>query len=171
MKKPFVHILAVTVFLSLAACSSTTTTPEPPPTTTTPEPLTGNGLENTTWILEYYGEPDNLRGILSGTEITALFDNAENQMRGSVGGKDYFGSYQINGDKISIQEVGPPELILASQLQTHDPAGLIDVEGDWTPLEQQQQYFEALQDVESFQIQGGKLQISCSNLILIYTAE
>ena len=57
---------------------------------------TGTGeaiLEDTTWILESYGEPGNQKAVIAGTEITAEFVGAEETVRGSAGCNSYFGNY------------------------------------------------------------------------------
>lgn len=115
-----------------------------------------SGLEDIAWTLESYGEPGNLQTVLEGTEITALFDSTEGLVRGSAGVNSYSGSYQISKSEVSIQQIAWTEMYRL------DPEGV---------MEQEQQYLKALQAAESFQIQGGKLQINFGGQILIYTAE
>jgi len=114
-------------------------------------------FEGRTWVLESYGEPDDLNTVLEDTEITIAFISAEGKMEGSAGCNSYFGGYEVNEDKLTIK---PPTG--STVMACPNPEGI---------MEQEQQYLKALQAAESFQIQGGKLQINCGGQILIYTAE
>ncbi len=111
------------------------------------------GLEDITWILESYGEPESLQTVLEGTEITALFDSAEGQVTGSAGANHYFGAYQISKNKLSIQEI------------THTEMYRLDPEG---VMEQEDYYLKTLQAAESYEISVGKLQITSANQVLIF---
>ncbi len=111
------------------------------------------GLEDITWILESYGEPESLQTVLEGTEITALFDSAEGQVSGSAGANHYSGAYQISKNKLSIQEI------------THTEMYRLDPEGI---MEQEDYYLKTLQAAESYKIEDGKLQITSGNQVLIF---
>ncbi len=111
------------------------------------------GLEDITWILEFYGEPESLQTVLEGTEITALFDSAEGQVTGSAGANNYSGAYQISKNKLSIQEIAHTEMYRL------DPEGI---------MEQEEQYLRALTAAESYEISVGKLQITSGNQVLIF---
>ena len=67
-------------------------------------------LEDTTWVLESYGEQGNLQAVLEDTEITAVFDSAEGKVSGSAGCNNYFASYQINNNELSISAIGSTEM-------------------------------------------------------------
>lgn len=116
---------------------------------------TASDLEDTKWILESYGEQGNLKPVIEGTRITATFDSAEGQVRGSAGCNSYFGGYQIN-DKLSIPVLAHTEMYCL------DPEGV---------MEQEYEYLRTLQSAESYQIKDGKLQINCGNQILVYTEQ
>ncbi len=111
------------------------------------------GLEDITWILESYGEPENLQTVLEGTEVTALFDSAEGQVIGSAGANHYFGAYQISKNKLPIQEIAHTEMYRL------DPEGV---------MEQEEYYLTTLQAAESYEISAGKLQITSGNQVLIF---
>ncbi len=111
------------------------------------------GLEDITWILESYGEQGDLQAVLEDTKITAIFDSAEGQVSGSAGANNYFGSYQINKNKLSIQEIAHTEMYRL------DPEGV---------MEQETQYLKTLQTAESYEVSVGKLQITSGNQILIF---
>lgn len=113
-------------------------------------------LEDTTWILQSYGDPDNLNAVLAGTQITAFFDSAEGQVNGSAGCNSYFGGYGINNSELSILQLANTEMACL------DPEGVMD---------QEQQYLSLLQATENYQADNGALQINCGDQVLIYTAE
>lgn len=111
-------------------------------------------LEDTTWRLESYGEPGNLKTVLEATQITATFDRSRKQVNGSAGCNSYFGDYQISDDKLTFLTIGHTEMYCL------EPEGV---------MEQEQQYLKILQAAESFQVMEGKLQIKSGEQILIYT--
>jgi heat shock protein HslJ/predicted secreted protein len=115
-------------------------------------PQTDN-IENQEWVLESRGEPDKLQAVLAGTEITLTFDSPEDEVRGSAGCNSYFGDYTINGNKLSIGQVGHTEMYCM------DPQGI---------MEQEQEYLSALQSAKGFQLTDGKLNIECDNKVLIF---
>lgn len=110
-------------------------------------------LENTTWILQSYGEPENLTVALEGTEITAFFDSAEDQVNGSAGCNSYFGGYIIDNSELSILQLANTEMACL------DPEGVMD---------QEQKYLEILQAAESYSTEDGELRINCGDQILIF---
>ena len=118
-------------------------------------PSETTGLENTTWVLESYGELGNLQAVLQGTEITAVFDSIEGQVSGSAGCNTYFADYTIDNNNLSILQIAYTEMYCL------EPEGV---------MEQEQQYLEALQAAESFEIENGRLQINCGAQLLVYSA-
>ena len=117
-----------------------------------PEEVT---FEDTTWVLESYGEPDDLNTVLEDTEITIEFISAEEKMEGSAGCNAYFGGYEVDEEKLTIR---PP--IGSTVMACPEPV-----------MNQEREYLSILQVAESFQLQDGKLQINCGAQILVYTAE
>ena len=67
-------------------------------------------LEDTTWILDSYGQQGNLEGVLEGTEIMATFDRGEDLVRGSSGCNVYSGEYRINNNQLTISELAYTEM-------------------------------------------------------------
>ena len=102
-------------------------------------------LENTTWVLESYGEQDTLQAVLEGTEITGVFDSAEGNITGSAGCNSYFASYEISGNELSVPTLGYTEMYCLT------PDGV---------MEQEQQYVTALASAERYEIREGRLHIS-----------
>ncbi|MFC1864287.1 META domain-containing protein [Chloroflexota bacterium] len=142
MKTRLIMVCAIIALLIAAgACSSTQGTAE---------------LENKPWKLKFYGEEGNLQEVLGGTEITATFDGAKDQVRGSAGANTYSGSYKINEKKLTILELSWTEMYRM------DPPGVMEQEG---------QYLKALKATESFVIQNSTLKITSGKLILIYYEE
>jgi len=113
-------------------------------------------LEDTTWILESYGEPGNFQVVLVGSEITAIFDSDQGQVHGAAGCNQYFGDYHISDDKLSILEIAYTEMYCL------EPEGV---------MEQEQQYLTAFQAAESYQIEDERLQIDCGEQVLIFVAK
>ena len=131
--------------LFLTACSPVT--PKPLPT-----------LENTTWMLQSYGQPENLKSVQKGyiylrnVEITAVFDSVKGQVTGSSGVNTYRGGYKLEDNKLSIS------VFIMTQLGGPQP--LID---------QEEEFLNLLQAAESFQITDGRLQINCGQQVLVFT--
>ena len=108
----------------------------------------GMALENTTWVLESYGEQRNLQAVVEGSEITAVFDSAEGKVSGSAGCNNYFAGYEIKNNELSISDAG------STMMFCGEPEGV---------MEQEQQYLALLGDAESFQIQDSQLRILSSD--------
>ena len=112
-------------------------------------------LEDKTWVLESYGEPDSLETVLVNSEITATFDSAEGTVNGSAGCNHYFGGYELSGSKLSFPgPIAATEMWCGEQLD-----------------QQERQYLNALMDAESFKIEGDKLTINCGQQVLIFELE
>lgn len=78
-------------------------------------------LESNLWLLVMYRSADgDLVEILQGTEITAEFKS--NQITGNAGCNNYFASYTLEGNQISIRDIGMTEMYCA------DPEGVMDQE-------------------------------------------
>ena len=111
-------------------------------------------LEDIKWVLVSYGEQGDLTSVIEGTRVTATFESAEGQVRGSAGCNNYFGDYEVD-DGLSISTLGHTEMYCM------DPEGVMD---------QETEYLKLLGTAENYRIQDGKLQIDCGDrLVLIYT--
>jgi len=109
-------------------------------------------LENTDWVLESYGQVEKLQSVLKDTEITALFDSAKSQVAGSAGVNRYFGSYKLDGSKLTVP----------------GPIGSTKMAGPQPAMDQESEYLATLQAAESYKIEGSKLTITCSGKVLIF---
>ena len=115
----------------------------------------GASIDDTICKLESYGEKENLQTVIQDTEITIEFKSAEGEIAGSGGCNSYFGGYEINKNELTII---PP--IGSTMMACPEPI-----------MDQEQEYFKLLETTETFQIQNGKLTISCSgNKILVFVA-
>ncbi len=138
-----ISILLVTLLLSfvfgLAACGQA-----------------GPALEDTTWVLESYGERGNLQAVLGDTEVTTEFNSTEGKVGGTAGCNSYFASYEISKNELTIKSP-----IGSTMMACPEPV-----------MKQEQQYFSLLETAETFQIQNGKLTISSSgNQTLVFVAQ
>ncbi len=113
----------------------------------------GGEFEDIQWKLKSYGTPGNLQPVQGNSNITLIFENKEKQINGSGGCNSYFGSYNIDSNcRLKISELG------ATERACLDPA----------LMQQEQNYFNILQDAESLQVEGKELHISGSSGVLVY---
>lgn len=113
----------------------------------------GSMLEDTKWFLRSYGEQDDLKAIIEGTEITATFNSAEDEASGSGGCNTYFARYEVKGSKLSIFEMAFTEMACIS------PEGI---------MEQEQVFLSLLHNAQSFQADDTTLTIFCSGGRTLY---
>lgn len=143
MKRLFgLLLLLLILFVGLTACS------------------TGTGgalLKDTTWVLESYGEPGNLKALIADTKITVEFISAEETVKGSAGCNSYFGSYELKGSQLSI-----PGPVAVTEMYCMEPEGAMD---------QEQEYLIILQSAENYEINDNELQIDCDSQVLIFKSE
>ena len=110
-------------------------------------------LENTTWVLQSYGQSGNVKSVPKDSEVTALFDGAKRQVAGSGGVNRYSGGYELKDNKLSI-----PGPLAATAMAGPQPL-----------MDQEKEYLTALQAAESYKIEGDKLTITCGGKALIFT--
>jgi heat shock protein HslJ len=100
-------------------------------------------LEGTPWQLDsYLNSQGELVSVLPDTEVTAEFQAG--QVTGSAGCNSYFGSYESDGNRLTLGAIGMTEMYCA-------PEALMD---------QEAAYLAALESAASYQVVGGKLQIA-----------
>ncbi len=100
-------------------------------------------LEGTRWALDsYLAAEGEMAAVLPGVEIMAQFQ--EGQVVGSAGCNSYFGSYEVDGDSLTIGALGATEMYCG-------PEEVMDQEGA---------YLAALGSASSYSITGDRLQIS-----------
>ena len=105
-------------------------------------PGSGDPLEGTSWRLMTLGGSS----LIPGTEITLVFEKG--QVHGSSGCNTYGGSYQVDGDKITMTD------LYNTEMACMDPAGVMD---------QESEYLELLRDAQAFQIDEAELVIEAAS--------
>jgi heat shock protein HslJ len=114
-----------------------------------------SGLDNREWVLQSYGDPDNPTSTLPGTRVTAQFDSSAGRVAGSAGCNRYNGLYQLNGNRLSLSRM------VSTRMYCPGPG----------VMQQEAAYLQALQTVESYDVQGDRLLInSAGNTVLTYSA-
>ena len=119
-------------------------------------------LEDNIWVLEKYGDTDNLIGILDDTEITIEFVSAKRTAKGFAGCNSYFVSYETDGNKLSMHKP-----IGVTAMYCTEPKGVID---------QEQEYLKILQNAKTYKIEDEHLYIVGGDLfsrdkVLIFKLE
>lgn len=125
MKKSILFLGTILISLALSSCGLFTGG-------------SGADLNGTAWTLESYGG----KSLISATTMTANFESGE--VNGSASCNHYFGSYQVNGDQITVEGLGWTEMACM------DPEGI---------MEQEQAIMSLLSSAISYGIEGGKLHL------------
>jgi heat shock protein HslJ len=102
-------------------------------------------LEDTIWVLEKFGDPDNLIDILDDTEIIIEFVSAKGTAKGSAGCNSHFSSYEKDGNQLSI--LGP---MVVTAKHCVEPEGVMN---------QEQEYFKILKIAKTYEIEDEQLHI------------
>jgi heat shock protein HslJ len=105
-------------------------------------------LEGATWVLQSYGDPQNPTTVISGTKITAHFDETAASLSGSGGCNEYFAGYKADAVKLTLGPIGATKKFCA------DPAGVAD---------QEQQYFALLASVTQYRVTDGRLELASAD--------
>lgn len=103
-----------------------------------PAPFVG-----TTWILDSFYTADAVSSIINGIAITAIFDN-DGRITGSAGCNDYFGSYTLTGNMLSIYSIGSTKMNCPGR-------GI---------MLQEQTYLASLGKAAGFTINGNRMSLS-----------
>ncbi len=101
-------------------------------------------LVDTPWqVIAYNNGRGGVTSILLGTELTATF-GADGRVTGSTGCNNYFVSYELDGESVSIGQAGMTERYC------QEPEGIMDQEAE---------FLAALQSAATYSIQGDRLQL------------
>ena len=100
-------------------------------------------LEGTRWVMTAYAVDGSTQDALSDTTVDAMF--ADGTVSGTGGCNQYNGSYELDGDKLSV---GP----LAGTMMACEQA----------IMDQETAYMAALQSASSYEIDGNMLTIKDS---------
>ncbi len=138
------------VSISLAGCAQSAVAPTEVATevaTSTPEPPIAKAaadLEGTLWKLDsYLNSQGESVGVLPDTEVTIEFKDG--QIGGSAGCNTYFGSYEVEGDSLTIGPIGVTEMFCVA------PENV---------MEQESAYLAALQSAASYQVTDDQFQMA-----------
>ena len=113
---------------------------------------TAGDFEDTTWVLESYGEPGNLKTVLADTEVTATFNSADARVTGKAGCNNYFGSYEVKSSKLTLPgPIGSTKMSCGEQID-----------------KQEYDFLQAFQAAESYKIENGRLHITCGTQTLVF---
>jgi heat shock protein HslJ len=142
--------LALLLPLTLAACGSNAETPA------AATARARSPLEDTTWLLETYGDAKNPKNVLAGGQITATFGATKGYVTGSAGCNGYGGGYQAAGGKLSVAD------LIATKKFCSEPPDVMD---------QEQQYLTILQAAQRYQVTGRTLEVfAADGKLLRFTA-
>lgn len=117
-----------------------------------PEPA---GLTGAEWALTSFVSADAVTSLLNGTSINILF-NEDGMVNGSSGCNNYFGSYEVDGNNLTIGALG------ATRKLCNEPAGI---------MIQETLYLSLLDSARGYEIEGNTLTLfdNQGNPLLIFT--
>ncbi|RIK39854.1 MAG: hypothetical protein DCC55_16850 [Chloroflexi bacterium] len=133
--------LLLVLIVILAACAPITVevTPTPPPETS---PGTADDLVGTQWTLVSYGIAGAENPVAEGSEVTLSFQ-ADGQAGGSGGCNSYSAPYQAEDGMLTFGEIVSTLMACVDEVV----------------MEQEQQYFQALQTAGQYELAAGQLTI------------
>lgn len=109
-------------------------------------------LAGTSWeVVNFYNGNQAIVGVIEGTTLTADFGK-DGTISGNGGCNNYTGSYKVDGEDIKI---GP---LASTMMACAEPEGV---------MEQETQYLAALQLAESYQVEGGVLELRRTDQTLV----
>jgi len=114
----------------------------------------GGEWQDVLWKLKSYGPTDNLQTPLENTSITAQFENEGKRVTGSSGCNSYFYDYSFDSSKcgLEISAIGATKKACLES----------DV------MQQEQKYFELLQNADKITVKDGGLTITSGTEVLKY---
>lgn len=139
-KIPKIAFLVTLVLAAiLAACASQPETVIPTPIEPTAAPENVD-LENTSWKLVSFGQGDVETPVIEGSNLTLTFE-PEGEMGGEGGCNSYGGSYQIEGQEITFEEIASTLRACAEDVLN----------------QQEMDFLQALNQVDRFDLAGDNL--------------
>jgi heat shock protein HslJ len=139
-------LLLLTIVLMLSACAPAATEVTTPTVEPTGPSSDENSLANTQWTLVSFGIADAENPIVEGSAITLEF-KADGQAGGSGGCNSYGGAYQVQGNTLSFSQINSTLMACADEKM----------------MQQEQQYFQALESAGQFELTDDHLTISYNN--------
>ena len=111
-------------------------------------------LEDAYWTLEAYGYDDDPIAASDEYPITAVFDPEEGTVSGRAACNLYFAGYEIDGDTLSISEIG------STLMYCNEPA-----------MELEQMFLSALMTAKSYAVEDGRLTVTTDDgRLLIFSS-
>ena len=111
-------------------------------------------LEDTYWTLETYGYEDDLTEASDEYPITAVFDPEEGTVSGRAACNLYFAGYEIDGDALSISEIG------STLMYCNEPA-----------MELEQMFLTTLMTAKSYTLEDNRLTVTTDDgRLLIFSS-
>lgn len=112
----------------------------------------GSALDDTSWLLESIGPPDNLSQVIEGTNVSLDFVRSGHRVTGSTGCNAFEGGYEVDGNALSIDyEIGSGQRCDLSAI-----------------VEQEQMFLSTFVGAESYALDGNTLTINCGDRILVF---
>jgi heat shock protein HslJ len=105
-----------------------------------PTPVDPASLERTPWALESFIEGGTVTSLIAGTTITLELNAG--RMTGSAGCNNYGGSYTIEDDELTVNE------LVWTEMACMEPEGLMD---------QEQRYLSILSNATRLELEGNQL--------------
>jgi heat shock protein HslJ len=113
----------------------------------------GADLGGATWVLDLPEKWSDPPSTLVPTEVTLEFLPSEGAIQGTFGLQKYAGSYAVEGDAISLSTLCFTTLACMAAGGT---------------LNREQEYLFALEDAQSYRIDGDTLTIDCGDQVLTF---
>ena len=110
--------------------------------------------QDITWKLKSYGFASNLQPVVGNANITLEFKSSDREVGGSGGCNHYFGGYTVNSNcELQISGLGATEMACM----------------DSALMQQEQKYFNLLQNADRIEAHDGELRINSGTEVLVYT--
>lgn len=111
--KLFFLIINTAVILTMIFAGVSCTTPVEDGETVPP-----GQLAYVTWVLQSYGNPDNLTPAVPDAQVTLIFRSIQMSFDGFGGVNNYGGNYKVDGDKLTIENIISTQLLAGAAYGT-----------------------------------------------------
>jgi heat shock protein HslJ len=112
----------------------------------------GEKLEGVTWVLKYYGDPDNLTAAVADKEVRLTFEKEEGRLGGNGGVNSYGGNYEADGNRLTVSDI-----VSTMMASTNEALN-----------KQETAFFKILQSAQSFSIDDQELTITGTEGVLVF---